>query len=81
MSDVEHWQEQASTLREIAKYTLDADAKRVLLMLAEDCEEISAQMTSFRGTLNPLPPDDKVDDQHEALLQIAWRGEGGHHRR
>jgi hypothetical protein len=53
MSDVENWQEKASMLRELAKYTLDADAKRVLLVLAEDCEEISAKMTSFRGTLTP----------------------------
>lgn len=81
MSDVENWQEKAATLRELARYTLDADAKRVLLMLAEDCEEISAQMTSFRGTLNPLPPDDRVDDQHEAILHIVRRGEGGPHGR
>ena len=58
MSDVENWQEKASMLRELAKYTLDADAKRVLLVLAEDCEEISAKMTSFRGTLKPRRPDE-----------------------
>jgi hypothetical protein len=58
MSDVENWQEKASMLRELAKYTLDADAKRVLLVLAEDCEEISAKMTSFRGTLTPRRPDE-----------------------
>jgi chlorite dismutase len=58
MSDVENWQEKASMLRELAKYTLDADAKRVLLVLAEDCEEISAKMTSFRGTLRPRRPDE-----------------------
>jgi hypothetical protein len=42
VSDVESWLDKASTLRELAKYTIDADAKRLLLVLAEDCEEKSA---------------------------------------
>jgi hypothetical protein len=40
MSDVDRWRETASTLRELAKFTVDAEAKRLLLTLAEDCEQL-----------------------------------------
>ena len=44
MSDVDRWRETASTLRELAKFTVDAEAKCLLLTLVEDCEQLSGDI-------------------------------------
>jgi hypothetical protein len=70
MSDVDRWREKASTLRELAKFTVDAEAKRVLLMVAKDCEQLS---TDTSGVVF-VPHDEMI--QREDIAEgniIAFR--------
>jgi hypothetical protein len=38
------WREKAAMLRESAAYRGDAQSKQVLLVLADDCEELAANL-------------------------------------
>lgn len=44
MSKLAIWKAKAAGLRELAAATDDAERKRILLVLAEDCAEIAAEI-------------------------------------
>lgn len=44
MRDAEMWREKAAMLRESAAHQSDAPSKQVLLVLADDCEELAANV-------------------------------------
>ena len=46
MSKVAIWKAKAAELRELARTTDEAERKRILLVLAEDCAEIAAEIES-----------------------------------
>ena len=44
MSDVAMWREKARVLRDRAKKTSDTEEKSVLLTLADDCDDLAADL-------------------------------------
>jgi hypothetical protein len=57
MSKVALWRAKAAELRELARSTDEAERKRILLVLAEDCAEIAAEIESqarIRPTASPV---------------------------
>jgi hypothetical protein len=52
MSKVAIWKAKAAELRELAGATDEAERKRILLVLAEDCAEIAAEIER-KGHLQP----------------------------
>ena len=49
MSDTAMWREKAAMLRDRATETADVDRRRVLLTLAEDCDEVAAAIEEDDG--------------------------------
>ena len=49
MSDTAMWREKAAMLRDRATATADVDRRRVLLTLAEDCDEVAATIEEDEG--------------------------------
>jgi hypothetical protein len=47
-SDAGVWREKAAALREHAKKAAEGDKERVLLMLAEDCDRLAAELEDGR---------------------------------
>jgi hypothetical protein len=56
MSKIALWKAKAAELRELARTTDEAERKRILLVLAEDCAEIAAEIERagrIRPTASP----------------------------
>jgi hypothetical protein len=60
MSDTAMWREKAAMLRDRATETHDVDRRRVLLTLAEDCDEVAAA----------IEEDDGVEETDEPRLNL-----------
>ncbi len=56
MSDAATWKDQAAALRHSAQLQLDPVEQRTLLILAEDCEAIAAEIETAQQPGKPKPP-------------------------
>ena len=66
MSKLAIWKAKAAELRELAGATAEAERKRILLVLAEDCAEIAAEIERT-GRLRPTgsPVDSRLPQRRE----------------
>lgn len=55
MIDAASWRKRAAELRQTAQSTPEAERERVLLVLAEDCEEIAKELENSIGAGDASP--------------------------